>query len=318
MELLKKLYEIHSPSGNENRIKRFIKRYIRKNIPSVTIESDKTGNLYITKGRALEYPCIIAHLDQVQESHSADFKAIEAEDIIIGYSVNNRTQEGLGADDKNGCWVALKSLARFDNLKVAFFVQEEIGCVGSSKAEMRFFDDCRFVIEPDRRGNSDFISSIGWNSLCSDEFINDVGFGAFGYKEQTGAMTDILALKEQGLPISCCNLSCGYYQPHTDQEFTVKADLQNCLNLVYHIIENCTRVYPHQGENLWNYQEHYSSPNFIDEYFEMEMIISELYQLDPTITPDEIYNEYSGTYKALKLEDIEELLYSQKQTYLDF
>lgn len=42
-------------------------------------------------------------------------------------------------------------------------------------------------------------------------------------------MTDVLELKERGLGVSCINLSCGYYEPHSDEEFTVKKDLLNCL-----------------------------------------------------------------------------------------
>ena len=61
-------------------------------------------------------------------------------------------------------------------------------------------------------------------------------------------MTDVQELKERGLQVSCINLSCGYYEPHTDHEFTIKKDLMNCLSLVEHIIENCTEPYPHQPE----------------------------------------------------------------------
>lgn len=45
-------------------------------------------------------------------------------------------------------------------MKVAFFVSEEIGCVGSRNADMGFFEDARFVIEPDRRGYEDLITNI--------------------------------------------------------------------------------------------------------------------------------------------------------------
>ncbi len=318
MELLKKLYEIHSPSGKEKRIKQFIKRYIHNNIPNCIIETDKIGNIYIKKGDDLEYPCIVAHLDQVQQFHSADFKAIETEEIFFGYSKKNRVFEGLGADDKNGIWITLKALEMHDTLKAALFVQEEVGCVGSSQANMDFFDNCRFVIEPDRKGSSDFITSIGWTSLCSDEFINDCNIEKFNYTEQSGAMTDVLALKENGLEISCINISCGYYEPHTDQEFTIKADLLNCLNLVYHIIETCQKVYPHKEEDLWDSENCYSNPNFLDEYFEMEMIVEQLYDLDPTITADEVYSEYYEFYKSIKIEDIEDMLFSQNRKFLNY
>ena len=58
-------------------------------------------------------------------------------------------------------------------------------------------------------------------------------------------MTDVLALKENSLSVSCVNLSCGYYNPHSDEEITVKKDLQKCLSFVEHVIEGCTDVYPH-------------------------------------------------------------------------
>lgn len=318
MELLKKLYEIHSLSGREKKIKQFIKRYILTNIPHCKIEGDKIGNLYITKGEASEYPCIVAHLDQVQDIHSSDFKAIETEDIIFGYSAKNRQQEGLGADDKNGIWIVLKCLEKYDYLKVALFVQEEIGCVGSSQADMSFFDDCRFVLQADRKGHSDFITTIGWSPLCSEEFINDCQIEKFGYKEATGMITDVGELKHQGLPISVANISCGYYEPHTDNEFTVKADLLNSLVLVENIIGTCQKVYPHKEENLWDTENRYSNPNFLDEYFEMEMTVEELYDLDPTITAGEIFSYYSQIYKSIKLEDIEDMLFSQNRKFLNY
>lgn len=236
MELLKRLYKIHSPSGNERAMKRFIRKYVKRNIPDVKVETDKMGNLYIIKGVSETYPCIIAHLDQVQREHSEDFTPVETKELIFGYSPINRRQEGIGADDKNGIWIALRCLKKYDALKVAFFAEEETGCRGSSQADMDFFKDCRFVIQPDRRGHEDLITHIGWTDLCSDGFLKATGYQRFGYQETMGAMTDVLALKERGLEISCINLSCGYYEPHTANEFTVKADLLNCLRLIEHII----------------------------------------------------------------------------------
>ena len=58
-------------------------------------------------------------------------------------------------------------------------------------------------------------------------------------------MTDILALKENGLGVSCINVSCGYYNAHSDEETTMKKDLLKCLIFIEHIIEDCTGVYPH-------------------------------------------------------------------------
>lgn len=83
MELLKRLYGIHSPSGKEKRMRNFINAYITENVPGARIMVDNTGNLFITKGEAETYPCLAAHLDQVQRYRSQDFRAVETHDIIF-------------------------------------------------------------------------------------------------------------------------------------------------------------------------------------------------------------------------------------------
>ena len=309
MELLKQLYKIHSLSGNEWAMKRFIRKYIRKHIPDTEIRTDQKGNLYVIKGMAETYPCIVAHLDQVQRDHSRDFIPIETRELIFGYSPRSRKQEGLGADDKNGIWIALKCLEKYDTLKVAFFVEEEIGCRGSNEADMDFFKNVRFVIQPDRRGYKDLITTIGWTDLCSDEFLKAIGYEKFGYQGTEGMMTDILTLKERGLEVSCINLSCGYYEPHTDQEFTVKKDLLNCQKLVEHIIRTCTDVYPHTydmckeaGRYAFLYDDEYEEA--INEVFGM-------LDADDSLSVDDLKYMYGLYFPHLRREDFERI-------YLDY
>ena len=241
-ELLKSLYKVFSPSMNEKKMRRFIKRHINNNIGGVTIVQDKAGNLLITKGESDSYPCICAHMDQVQRLHPKDFTCVENDDVIFGYSPKERKQCGLGADDKNGLFIALECLASYDVMKCAFFVGEEIGCKGSGAVDISFFDDCRYYIQIDRRGNSDMVTDI-YSEMCSEEFIQDVDCQSHGYEISDGLMTDVAELRERGVEVSCINLSCGYYEPHTDYEFTSKSDLQKCYDFVCHIIENCTKKY---------------------------------------------------------------------------
>ena len=257
MELLKALYEIHSPSGNEKKLKRFIKKWVANNIEGVTCTWDNAGNVYFVKGESDTYPVVVAHLDQVQRHHSKDFKAVVAEDIVFGYSPSQKEYQGLGADDKNGLWIALKCLETFDVIKVAFFVGEEIGCVGSSKCDMNFFADARFVVEPDRRGGNDLITEISGYDIASEAFLNAFDYASFGYKKTSGLMTDVLELTERGVGVACINMSCGYYSPHSDEEFTVIADLLNALDLVKHIITTCTDVYAHKA--TYSYAGRYGS-----------------------------------------------------------
>lgn len=292
MELLKQLFCIHSKSGKEGKIRKFIWNLVRQTVPDAKIECDKPGNLYVTKGKSDTYPCIVAHMDQVQERHSKDFIAYEAEDIIIGFSPKHKEQQGLGADDKCGLWIGLKCLQKFDCLKLAFFVGEEVGCKGSGLANMAFFDDCRFVIEPDRKGSEDLITQIGWTPLCSDDFLKDIGFKKFGYKETEGMMTDIEALKDHGLMLSCINVSCGYYKPHSNEEFVYKPALLNCFAFVEHIIKTCTKVYPHIDNTAYYEKQNYYG-DIYDDYY------SEIYDLltnDPSLSFGDIEAMFKDWY----------------------
>jgi len=292
MELLKQLFCIHSKSGKEGKIRKYVWNWVRQTVPDAKIECDKPGNLYITKGKSSTFPCIVAHMDQVQERHSKDFIAYEAEDIIIGFSPKHKEQQGLGADDKCGLWIGLNCLQKFDCLKLAFFVGEEVGCKGSGLADMAFFDDCRFVIEPDRKGSEDLITQIGWTPLCSDDFLKDIGFKKFGYKEAEGMMTDIEALKDKGLMLSCINLSCGYYRPHSNEEFVYKPALLNCLAFVEHIIKTCTQVYPHIDNTSYYERQNYYG-DIYDDYY------SEIYDLltnDPSLSFGDIEAMFKDWY----------------------
>ena len=292
MELLKQLFSIHSKSGKEGKIRKFIWNWVRQTVPDAKIECDKPGNLYVTKGKSGTYPCIVAHMDQVQERHSKDFIAYEAEDIIIGFSPKHKEQQGLGADDKCGLWIGLKCLQKFDCLKLAFFVGEEVGCKGSGLANMAFFDDCRFVIEPDRKGSEDLITQIGWTPLCSDDFLKDIGFKKFGYKETEGMMTDIEALKDHGLMLSCINVSCGYYKPHSNEEFVYKPALLNCLAFVEHIIKTCTKVYPHIDNTAYYEKQNYYGDIYDDYYSEIYDLLSN----DPSLSFGDIEAMFKDWY----------------------
>lgn len=249
MELLKKLYLIDAKSGAEKKQRDFIVKYV-KDIKDVTVDTDKAGNLLIKKGTSDTYPCIVAHMDEVHTKRDKDFTLVESNGFIMGMNVGKRERHGIGADDKNGIWVALKCLEKYDAIKCAFFVSEETGCIGSSKVNMSFFNDCRFVLECDRRNNGDFIDYIS-GELCSNDFVKDANIKDYGYKRSNGLTTDVGELKTRGLKVSCCNMSCGCYEPHTASEYTYFPDLEKCLKFAQHIIEDCTKVYPHERKKAY-------------------------------------------------------------------
>lgn len=235
MEKLMALYNISSPSGKEGKIAGFIIGELRR--MGIPFRQDRYGNIYAVKGNRESYPCVVAHMDEVHRRKTGSYAAhLVADSMIVGYDHKRKRMTGIGADDKNGIWICLKCLEDFKAVKCAFFVQEEIGCIGSGHADMSFFSDCRFVIQCDRKGNGDMVTQINGMRLCSNEFISAVDPRKYGYKPAQGLATDVAALKRNGLEVSCVNLSCGYYEPHTDNEYTVLADLCKCYRFVRHII----------------------------------------------------------------------------------
>ena len=292
MKLLKKLYRISSPSGQEKNMRKFIVSLLKGG--GISYSVDKKGNIYATKGQSDSYPCVVCHIDEVHRERSKGYKVVETDGVIYGINTQTMAFEGIGADDKNGIWVCIKALSEFDVLKCAFFVSEEVGCVGSSVADMSFFENCRFVAQCDRKGNSDFISVASGVDLCSDEFLNDINVKTFGYKATNGMMTDVMELKKRGLNVSACNISCGYFNPHSNNEMTRYSDLQNCFELVKHIIRTCTKVYSHKYVKPV-YKE--SARNFGGwgcgtRFYQPDIIKERLLELYPTCYKDVATGKY--------------------------
>lgn len=263
MKTLKKLYRINSPSRGEDEMIRYLTAWLTsKKIP---FEVDKSGNILVTKGTSETYPCVVAHMDEVQDRRPADYRICQAADVIYGFSASLKGQCGLGADDKNGIWIALKLLQRLPALKVAFFVGEEYGCIGSSAVDMSFFDDCRFVIQCDRRDKGDFIYKASGTLLCEKSFANAMKYKEFGYEACTGLMTDVQILRERGLKVSACNLSCGYYFAHTAQEVTCLSELQHCLKFVENACRTITEVQNARDVTVREFQRESSSFDYLED-----------------------------------------------------
>ena len=138
-------------------------------------------------------------------------------------------------------------------VKVVLFVEEEIGCRGSSQADLTFFTDCRWIIQIDRKESSDIITKISGRDICSKEFKKDIcKLGKeLGFTPTSGMMTDVDELTTRNVGVSCINLSCGYYFPHTSDECTVIAELENTINFCQKAAESLLMRYPHIAEKKY-------------------------------------------------------------------
>lgn len=237
MELLKELYKTFSPSSKEQMMRMFITSLVsNEEVYGKLVVTEDKGNIYITKGESPLYPTVVAHMDQVQSFELTD--VIESNGMLFGINSEKKTFAGLGADDKNGIWIALKVLMTEPVLKIAFFKEEEIGCLGSNEADLNFFKDSCYILQPDRKGNSDIIFNAAGTILASANFkdkVSKIG-EKYKYTSNTGMMTDVKTLVDRNVGVSCCNISCGYYNPHSTTEYTVFEDLNNAYSFIKDII----------------------------------------------------------------------------------
>ena len=245
MKLLKQLYSIHAPFYREWPMIHFIREYIREHVPEADVLMDSWGNLYIRKGEGAGYPTLVCHLDQVQELHSEDFEVRQEGDMLYGWSEQNQQREGLGADDKNGIWVCLRCLEECPHLKVFMAVGEEKGCIGSNHADMSFFADSLYVLEPDCKGGEEIHTNLKSIPCASNDFVEALQVEANGYTITDGKGSDIFALTLNGIGVSCANIPAGYHLPHKDDEYTSVPELEHTLSYILHIINTIDKRFPH-------------------------------------------------------------------------
>ena len=136
---------------------------------------------------------------------------------------------------------------------------------------MKFFSDCRFVLQADRKGGSDFIDNACCTELCSTAFKAAMKISQFGYKPTSGLSTDVETLKSRGLAVCCANISCGYYNPHTIDEYTDFSELENCLEMCEYAFRHITDVMKHRHVpkyDLPNYSNHgrYGFNSYMRDY----------------------------------------------------
>lgn len=247
---LKNVLSQQSYSRQTKQFRKWIQYWLKINVPTAkTVIHD--GNLYVTKGNADVYPCIISHIDTVH-SINPHVEVHECNKQLYAFDEKKVEQYGIGGDDKVGVWIALEMLLKFDNIKAVFFRDEEIGCLGSGNAVMTFFDDCGFALQADRRGYGDFIDNISGTELSSDLFKESVRpiLQSFGYKFQSGMITDVGELKDKGLGISVANISCAYYHPHSSREYVNVYELSYVYMMMEEIVDKLSgEKFAHKSPN---------------------------------------------------------------------
>jgi hypothetical protein len=124
-------------------------------------------------------------------------------------------------------------------------VGEEKGCIGSSRADMSFFSDSLYVLEPDCKGGQEVHTNLKGVPCASDEFIKALQLETNDFTHTDGKGSDIFALTLNGIGVSCANIPAGYHHPHKDDEYTVITELEHTLAFIRHFITTEHHRFPH-------------------------------------------------------------------------
>lgn len=126
------------------------------------------------------------------------------------------SKDGLGADDRAGVVAILKILSSGLRPSIIFTLGEEIGGIGAQKLVSDFpfpVNPINYIIELDRHGNND---ACFYN--CTKENFQEYIINNFKFIKAEGIFSDIYFICPKW-NIAGVNLSIGYYNEHTKQEY---------------------------------------------------------------------------------------------------
>jgi tripeptide aminopeptidase len=229
LQLLIEILAVPTCSRQEGRMVEFLVERVRQQGVGRCgeVTTDGWNNVYIRKGDATYCPCLAAHIDTVHPPRPVE--VVQQDGILFG--VDDQGQRtGIGADDKTGVYVCLELLERFDNIALALFAAEEIGCIGAYHAPAAWFSDVGYIIEFDCPGRELVSFTSGGTQLFANdgEFIRTARpvLDAHGLTRwQNHPFTDVMALRRR-FDLSCLNLSCGYHNWHQSNEYLVLDEVE--------------------------------------------------------------------------------------------
>ncbi len=292
LEILKEVLSLPSISGKENIVRDYIINFAKVN--GINYSVDQKGNVYLTKGERENeefYPCVVSHIDTVHRSHvnlieenkrlvineSISELSDKTEEITL-YATHPETNEktGIGGDDKCGVFVCLEMFKNFDKLKGAFFVEEEIGMLGSKQSDDNFFVDVGYAIQFDA-------PSANWiTEVCSGVRLFDTDFkdlikphlNECGYTQfSNDPFTDVNQLASK-YDFCCLNLGCGYYRQHTNNEYVIVDEVFSSLDTGKNLIEKLglKKYYHDKGKyvQLLNERVNHNQVIYYDDFDEYD------------------------------------------------
>ena len=256
----KELLSVPSKTYKESKMVEYLISTIG-DIEGVTLICDEHNNIYATKGtlgKGEFYPMFISHTDTVHElvdeiivkeeqlsrpyTFGKDFGQ-EKSLCLKAYNIND-TPTGIGGDDKCGIYICIELLSQLDKVKVALFVSEETGCYGSRMVNEGFLKDVGYCVQYDAPGDHLISYSCSGTVLFDKEgefFNTALRSITKAFKNemmvQSHPYTDIMMIKQKS-DFSCLNMSCGYYNMHTSNEFICVDDVVRSIQAGKNLVKD--------------------------------------------------------------------------------
>lgn len=221
---------------------------------------------------------VVAHMDTVFEEKPKRILYKQNADMIFN------PDGGLGGDDRCGIYAILQLLEKHRPY-VLFTEDEEIGCIGASKAVKQLdIPDIKYIIEFDRRGKDDCV----FYDCGNEKFMDYVE--SFGFKTNYGTCSDISILGS-AWNIASVNLSCGYYNEHTEKEYIIFSQLLKTIERANKMLKKIKKA------PYFDYQEIQYVPRYQYDFEDL------FYLLGNDFYNDYRENENKGKSLSLKKDD---------------
>lgn len=220
------LYKIPTHTTSEE-----MKEYMMDAIPHYDWVTDDYGNLYGTYHASSSKVVLSSHLDMVKTGKDIAH-VINCDGILFGADKDLKPTS-LGADDKNGLWCIIRASKHPSHPNIVLFMDEEIGRKGSLACNIDWFKDKDCCIVIDRRGHHEIIidGMRGQYSSMLGACFKSVN-PDWNYEEGAGCDAD--SIKHV---IDCINISCGYYNAHTANEFTILNELEETYDAIARFLD---------------------------------------------------------------------------------
>ncbi len=236
-------------------VKKYMKKYLTSHNYSVVCED---GFLY---AKGIEPVLLVAHMDTVHKTLCQD---------IITADGKISSPQGIGGDDRCGIFIIM-NIVKTLHCSVLLCEDEETGAVGARKfAKTDYINNLgvNYMIEFDRKGNSDSVFYRCDNKDFED-FVNEYT----GFKTAIGSFSDISVLMPAA-NLCAVNLSSGYHNPHTTNEYVVYEEMLDTVEAAKALIKaEITEPFEYKEkeyvpnykqESLWKGYDYYDYYDYSD------------------------------------------------------